>query len=333
MPGPPDRPAEGPSSPAPPDRPAAAGDRARSRDDLHERLRQLPAGHPSSLERTAGEPSDLLLSADDPQRIPGDHIDATREQDAARRDYWNEVPGLLRAWAAHESTWPAERGTSAVDRSKDPPGAWRGDGNQCLGPEQHAQAKDVIADVRRVEKPITEHMREVERLNTCGGWLEGLEYRLKGEDRIKEKIADLAGTSAPDVPVESVARQIPDAIRFTFCVEADDYAVAYQEVKGRLEAYGYSMTYAQNHWAREEYKGVNTRWLTAEGQIFELQFHTPESFHAKQQVTHLAYERLRNPLTSEGERSILSAFQREVCAWIDVPDGADDIPSHREGDR
>jgi hypothetical protein len=201
MPGPRDRPAEGPDSPTRPDRPAAADGRARRRDDLDERLRQLPPGHPSSLERTAAEPSDLLLSAADPRRrVSGDHIDATREQDATRRDYWNEVPGLLRAWAAHESTWPAERQAGAVDRSKDPPGAWRGDGNQYLDPEQHAQAKNVIADVRRAEKPITDHMQEVERLSSCGGCLEGLEYRLKNEDRIKEKIADLAGTSAPDVP-------------------------------------------------------------------------------------------------------------------------------------
>jgi hypothetical protein len=115
MPGPLDRPAEGPDSPTRPDRPAAADGRARRRDDLDERLRQLPPGHPSSLERTAAEPSDLLLLAADPRRVSGDHIDATREQDATRRDYWNEVPGLLRAWAAHESTWPAER--RAIPRS------------------------------------------------------------------------------------------------------------------------------------------------------------------------------------------------------------------------
>jgi hypothetical protein len=243
------------------------------------------------------------------------------------------VPRFLQTWAAHERTWPADRQTSAVDRSKDPPGAWRGDGNQVLDPERHAQANDAIADVRRAEKPITEHLQQVEPVNAAGGWLEGLEHRLKGEDRLKEKIADLAETGAPDAPVESVARQIPDAIRYTFCAEADDYVLAYRAVKGQLEDRGYSMTYAENHWPREEYKGINTRWLTSEGRRFELQFHTPESFHAKQQITHLSYERLRNPLTSDGERSKLSTFQREVCAWIDMPDGADDIPRYREGDR
>jgi hypothetical protein len=371
VPGPPDRPSERSDAPVWPDasvRPdasAADGRATWSRDDLRERLRRLPPGHPSSLERTAAVPSGQRLPADDHQHGPDRRVDRTadrpgdrapdrtitrsvdrtdgepspisapeaaRESDAARRDYWSEVPMFLETWAAHERTWPGRR-RSVVDRSMDPPGAWRGEGNQYLDPERHAHAKDVIADVQRAEKPITEHMQQVEQANTCGGWLEGLEHCLKGEDRLKEKIADLAETSAPDAPVEYVARQVPDAIRYTFCVEADGYALAYWAVKGQLEERGYSMTYAENHWPREEYKGINTRWLTSEGQRFELQFHTPESFHAKQQVTHFSYERLRNPLTTEAERSKLSMFQRVVCAWIDTPGEADGIPSYREGDR
>ena len=45
------------------------------------------------------------------------------------------------------------------------------------------------------------------------------------------------------------------------------------------------MYYSKNYWADPEYKGINTRWLTAEGQRFEVQFHTPDSFHAKHDVT------------------------------------------------
>ena len=66
------------------------------------------------------------------------------------------------------------------------------------------------------------------------------------------------------------------------------------------------MIYSKNHWRDDpEYKGINTRWVTPEGQRYEVQFHTAESFHAKQQVTHEAYERLRNPLTqmTSGTRS------------------------------
>ena len=71
---------------------------------------------------------------------------------------------------------------------------------------------------------------------------------------------------------------------------------------------------------RHGYKGINTRWVTQEGQRFEVQFHTPESFHAKQNVTHRAYERLRNLLTSDAERGELESFQREVSSRIELPE-------------
>jgi hypothetical protein len=90
------------------------------------------------------------------------------------------------------------------------------------------------------------------------------------------------------------------------------------------------MYYAENHWEDPQYKGVNTRWLTSEGQRFEVQFHTPESYHAKQEITHGAYERVRNRLTTRAEVAELQAFQREVSSWIPLPDGAKDIPNHRK---
>jgi hypothetical protein len=89
------------------------------------------------------------------------------------------------------------------------------------------------------------------------------------------------------------------------------------------------MFYSKNYWTHPEYKGVNTRWVTPDGQRFEVQFHTPDSFHAKHHVTHLAYERIRNA-TSRAELRELHAFQREVSSWIQVPDGAADIPDYKK---
>jgi hypothetical protein len=211
---------------------------------------------------------------------------------------------------------------SEVDRSGDPAGSWRGDGNQYLDPERHAQANDLIAGVARTEKKLTEHMKEAGRDNACGGWLEGLGHRLKGEDRLKEKIADRI-EHEPDRTPADVARRISDAIRYTFCFEPANYADGYRDLSQRLEARQYHMVYSKNHWRDDpEYKGINTRWVTPEGQRFEVQFHTPESYHAKEEVTHRSYERLRNPLTQDRERYELRAYQREVCRWITIPVGA-----------
>ena len=64
-------------------------------------------------------------------------------------------------------------------------------------------------------------------------------------------------------------------------------------LKAGLKSAGYEMYYTKNSWSDAEYKGINTRWVTPEGQRFEVQFHTPESFHAKHEVTHKAYEHLQ----------------------------------------
>jgi hypothetical protein len=218
-----------------------------------------------------------------------------------------------------------------VDRSRDPEGSWRGDGNQYLSPEQHAQTKEVIAAVQRAEEPLTDRMAAAARDNSRGCWQRGLESRFKGEDRLKEKIADLAESSAPDATIGELMREIPDAIRYTFGFEPDKYAAGYREVTQYLEASEYRMIYSTNHWPSDaEYKGVNTRWVTPEGQRFEVQFHTAESFHAKQEITHRAYERSRNPLIGRGERRDVEAFQREVCSYITVPGEVDSILDYRD---
>jgi hypothetical protein len=191
----------------------------------------------------------------------------------------------------------------------------------------------MITAVQQTEKSLTKDMRAAQRDNTCGGRLEGMEFRLKGEDRLKEKLAEkLEHEPAGTLP--RAARQISDAVRYTFCFEAADYSDGYRDAAQRLSALGYRMVYCKNHWRDDaEYKGINTRWVTAVGQRCEVQFHTTESFHAKQQVTHRSYERLRNSGTGDDERSELRAFQRDVCSRITIPEGAAAIADYRQEGR
>jgi hypothetical protein len=190
----------------------------------------------------------------------------------------------------------------------------------------------VIAEVQHSEEALTKRMGQAEQVNAGGAWLAGLEHRRKGEDRLKEKIAEKIEHEPDRTPAEAV-REINDAIRYTFCFEPGKYTDGYWDIKQRLEANGFTMIYSKNHWRDDpEYKGVNTRWVTAEGQRFEVQFHTAESFHAKQEVTHQAYERSRNRLTGRSERRELEAFQREVCTFITVPARVESIPDYKEED-
>ena len=295
-----------------------------SKAGLRQRLEHLPPGHPSSLrsdDPESGDARDL--------KQPEDARISCGETDAIKQNYWSEVPRFLRASAEHVRRWPAERVTLEVDRSGDPTGSWRADSTRYLNPEQYTQVKEEIGHVREKQGPLTDRIGEVQEENASGGWLEGLEHCLKGSDRIKEKVAEIL-KRMPGKEISEIVRELPDAIRYTFCFEPGTYASGYWDIRQRMEEQGDRMIYSKNHWRDDpEYKGINTRWVTPEGQMFEVQFHTPESYHAKQEVTHGSYERLRSPLTPDDERTELRSFQREVCGWISVPDGATAIPDYQ----
>jgi hypothetical protein len=253
----------------------------------------------------------------------------TRRPDAGEKHgYWNEVPRFLQMRDDLARGRSAER-QSAVDRSADPPGSYDSDGDHYTDPERQAQATEAVGRVCEAEPTISEDVRTTGQENKYGGWLEGYEFRLKGEDRLKEKIAEQL-ESEPDKSANEILHKIPDAIRYTFCFQPENYAKGYYDIKERMESRGYEMYESRNSWRHAEYKGINTRWVTSAGQRFEIQFHTPESFHAKHHVTHAVYERIRNPATSRAELGELHTFQREVSSWVPVPDGATDIPDFKK---
>jgi hypothetical protein len=236
-----------------------------------------------------------------------------RQPDAGdQRSYWDEVPGLLELREKH---WP-ERPSAAAGRSGD-------------GAELPAGTAEVVSRIREVEPRLSADAQAIEQENKHGGWLAGFERRLKDEEHLYEKFA-AALEVEPQTTAAGALREIPDAIRYTYCLEPKDYTSGYYDVKEQYESRGYQMYYSENYWTNPEYKGINTRWVTPEGQRFEVQFHTPESFHAKHHVTHLTYERIRDLATSDEDRAELKEFQREVSSWVRAPDGAADIPNYRK---
>jgi hypothetical protein len=261
------------------------------REALKQRLSELPPWHPSSP-----------------------HTDSPRSGD----DFSEQVPRLEALWKSHVARWPDKKADEA-NNPDDPPGSWRGRGDQYLNPEENTEAERVIADLQRPEQQITAVLKQIEQDNTHGGVLVGLKHCLKGHDRLKEKIAERSKHELGTGPTD-VAHEIHDAVRYTFQLSGEAYVAASDDIRQRLESAGYEMTYSKNHWLDDpEYKGLNTRWRTPDGDRFELQFHTAESFYAKESLTHDSYDSLRAPDTEWNERSELEAYQRIVSGAIPKP--------------
>ncbi len=68
------------------------------------------------------------------------------------------------------------------------------------------------------------------------------------------------------------------------------------------------------------YRGINLTIISSHSQIFELQFHTEESFHLKTQ-THNLYKKLRSSAVSWAEKKQIFQKLVEMAKEVDEPKG------------
>lgn len=241
---------------------------------------------------------------------------------------WDSAPGwdsaapeLAERWNEHERRWPAED----PDLPRKEETTWQSGGYRRLDTAENDAVERGCERIHETEETIVSPaLRRIEADDT-ERQLIGFEYRLKGADRIKEKVVS-AIEEQPDLSPEEATALVKDAVRYTFQYTEELYAAGTQADTARLRDSGFEPVDRKNSWSDDEYKGINSRWRVPEtGLLFEVQFHTRVSFEAKQ-LTHAAYERLRRPTTSDDEAQELREFQRDTCRNVPVPPGATDIP-------
>jgi hypothetical protein len=232
-------------------------------------------------------------------------VEATYTWDAAALE-------LRLAWETHETKWPFPEESD-------------GDGDRHLTPEADAEVERACGRIREIaENIITPAMRAIESEDP-DRHLIGLEHHLKGTDRLKEKVAAEL-EARPGLSAAQALASVPDAIRFTLCYSEERYVAGVTGALEQLTACGFELAKRpRNSWDSDQYKGINTQWREPEtGQRFEVQFHTWASFEGKQ-LSHAAYERIRDTRTPAAELDELEGFQRQVCAKIPIPPGSTEI--------
>jgi hypothetical protein len=170
--------------------------------------------------------------------------------------------------------------------------------DQALAVRRTAEGRDTEGNYAKTG--ITPVMRHVEAELQHGTLVPDTErFALKSPDRFKEKLAKLIARY-PDQTARDLASAIPDGIRYTFLFPSEHYATGVAETTQRLTDRGY--------------RGVNCRWSS--GVVpFEVQFHTPESWDAKQR-THDIYEKLSDVRTDPRERGRLEREQRAIAESV-----------------
>ena len=156
------------------------------------------AGNAQAETRTRQEYySDLRVTVSKEESAAARQV--TAEEQAAAGEWQEKVAESRWMWGEYQRKWPpAER--PAVDRSNDPAGSWRVDGNRLLDAAENSRVEaecDRIA--RREEERISPAMRSIESQDP-DRHLIGFEHRLKGHDRIKEKVCDKYRGAAEALP-------------------------------------------------------------------------------------------------------------------------------------
>jgi hypothetical protein len=281
-------------------------------DDLQTRLERLPLNHPSSPYRDDGSrkppPPDLTK-----YELPlPDESDSSANPDLADQPR-----------TAPDGSWDWKGRHLEADDSQT--------ADEVLAESRTAEGRD--SDGNYGEHGLTPAMRRIETQLDHGHLVEDTEkFALKDPDRFKEKLADAIARN-PDKSCLELAKEIHDTIRYTFVFSVEGYVDGLWDSHSKVEMAGYELEVRRNSWSSEEYKGVNTRWLDpASEKLFEIQFHTQDSWEAKQQ-THNAYEKMKDPRRPPAEVMWLREFQKHISQAVAIPPKASDIPEYRKEGR
>lgn len=178
-------------------------------------------------------------------------------------------------------------------------------------------AESIYAQAAEHEEAVTALLHSLE---TDAATLIALEHRQKSQESIARKL--MLNARDMEISLQEARETIHDALRYTFCIEYDEYTAKVDSILKALNASGYSVEKFRNYWGKEGYQGINVNVSTLDGFFFEIQFHTQDSYDAKESRTHHLYEIVRNKSFSTAAKAWADARQKEIFATVPSPEGA-----------
>ncbi|MER7959984.1 RHS repeat-associated core domain-containing protein [Streptomyces sp. NPDC096030] len=164
------------------------------------------------------------------------------------------------------------------------------------------------------EPGLTESMKKIR--NKLGGKLSGPQHRVKSVKSIK---ANLIRDEVPD-DADISAASISDLNRYTVVHGSGKYVRNTNAWTTELEK-KYTLVSSSNFWGNENRKGFSTTWRTEDGVLFEVQFHTLESYAAgKRAAPH--YKITQDLDNSADKRDLHYKKCVAICANVEPPRSA-----------
>ncbi len=169
------------------------------------------------------------------------------------------------------------------------------------------------------EPPITADLKAISE--STGVEMVGLEYRLKTKSSYLRKVDADSMSSLKSKIIDETIAGTHDVIRYTYQNTADKLVDSYKIVSNELAKKGYEEFKVKNFWLDKQnpYNGINCNYRSPDGQSFEIQFHTPESFGLKNGELHKMYEEFRDVETTAERKAEITTEMFKLSSQLERP--------------
>ncbi|WP_446644020.1 XopAD/skwp family type III secretion system effector [Xanthomonas citri pv. bilvae] len=213
-----------------------------------------------------------------------------------------------------------------IDRSQPPAERLR-----AVQPQDIAvEAQALLRRARQMEPQVTDMLQNI--AGRHGGQLAGTQHQLKSYSSLQEKFMQRVVLKKQSL--EEAAAGVNDALRYSVVLEPQDFTAGLRAVLAALDDRGHARVKLTNQFTAypPSFKAINVTLRSPAGALWEIQFHTPETFALKERF-HDLYKRahaLAVGGASRAEQRTLQAPALEAFKRVASPPGCEEIDDWQE---
>ncbi|WP_153065008.1 XopAD/skwp family type III secretion system effector [Xanthomonas arboricola] len=193
-----------------------------------------------------------------------------------------------------------------------------------------AEAQDLLERARQMEPQVTDMLQRIAARH--GGQLAGTQHQLKSYGSLQEKLKQRVALKKQSL--DEAAARVNDALRYSVVLEPQDFTTGLRATLAALDDQGHARVKMTNQFTNylPVFKAINVTLRSPEGALWEIQFHTPETFALKERF-HDLYKRthaLAVGGASRAEQRTLQAPALEAFKRVASPPGCEEIDNWQE---
>nr|WP_238135718.1 XopAD/skwp family type III secretion system effector [Xanthomonas fragariae] len=183
----------------------------------------------------------------------------------------------------------------------------------------------LLTRAREMEPVVTDMLTRAAELH--GGRLEGMRHQFKSPGSLVEKFEQQIALKHKTL--EEAAAGINDALRYSVVLEPRHFTAGLRGMLASLDDQGHVRVKLVNLFMRyrQAFKAVNVTLRSPEGALWEIQFHTPDTFKLKEQFHDLYKDSFALQLrgVSQADQRELQAPAQAAFSGVNAPPGCEEI--------